>query len=104
MANCAVSGTLVDSGSNAVSGATVRFNVIAPISTSTLASTLFVPTEISTTSASNGSWTLNITQGLSGILSIDYPPNSTDSTRRYTYSIVIPSQSTATINSLITET
>lgn len=102
MATCAVSGTLMDPSETAISGATVRFTIQTPnFNGSTI--NFFAPKEITTTTASNGTWTLNISQGMSGVISFDYPPNSTDSTRRINYSVVIPAASTASFESIATE-
>lgn len=100
MALCTVSGLLQDATATAISGATVRFNQVAP----SFSTTILVPTkEVSTTTASDGTWSLSLIQGLSGIVSIDFPPNATDSNRRVTYSVVIPASASATLQSLATE-
>lgn len=101
MATCTVSGKIVDSTETAVQGATIKFSIVTPYLNSS--SNLFVPKEISTTSATDGTFSLGLSQGISGVIYIDYPPNATDSVRRYTFSVVIPATATATLSSLITE-
>lgn len=103
MATCAVSGTLVDSTETAISGATIRFNIVTPYANSSTTN-FFMPTEVSTTSSGTGTWTLNLSRNISGIITIDFPPNSMDSTRKATFAVVIPNTSTATFISLVTET
>lgn len=93
MATCAVSGTLLDLGGGAIIGATVRFSSASP--TLDASFSLLMPKEVRTTTDASGVWTLNLVQGMSGDIIIEYPPNSTDSTLPYYFSIVVPSQSTA---------
>lgn len=100
MATCAVSGTLVDLSETAVSGATVRARILTPQFSGT---SLVVPYEISTTSSASGVWTLNMSQGVSAEVTIEYPPNSMDSSRKYTYAIAVPTAGTAAFSTLATE-
>lgn len=100
MANCTVSGTVVDPSATAVSGATIR----AKVATGALSGTsLVVPTEVTTTTAANGTWSLSLIQGLSVLLTVEFPPNSTDSLRRSNYTITIPALTTANFSTLATE-
>lgn len=102
MSTCIVSGTLVDPSETPVSNAIVRFKIATGTANSS-ATNFFVPDELNTTSASNGTWSLTLSRGLSGMITIDYPPNTTDSTKRLSYSVVIPNTPTATFISLLTE-
>lgn len=101
MATCTVTGTLQDVTETPLDSVIVRFRITTLILNSTIS--VYIPKEVSTSTASDGSFTLTLAQGISGILTIDYPPNSIDSARKYTYSIIIPAASSATLPSLITE-
>jgi hypothetical protein len=100
MATCAISGTLKDLSETAISGATVRANIISSIFSGT---TQLVPKEITTTTASDGTWTLNLSQSVSAQVTIEYPPNSTDSAKPIKYSITVPATTTANFSTLATE-
>jgi hypothetical protein len=102
LATCSVSGTLLDSTGSAVVSADVKFNVVLPVSSTTI-DALVVPKEVSTTTDSTGLFTLALLQSISGILTVQYPPNSKDSPRRYSYSIIVPASTVADIVDLITE-
>lgn len=99
MATCNVTGTLIDSSAIAVSGAMIRFRVVNPMLDS--GNNLVLPSEVSTTSAVDGTWTLPLDQGISGILTIDYNQDLLSPTRRNTYSLTIPSSASATFASLM---
>lgn len=101
MATCTITGTLVDPTGTAISGATVELRVTAPQFDA--ASALVVPYTSTVTTNSSGVFTLTADQGISGVITIDYPPNSTDSVKRYAYSVVVPSATSATFASLATE-
>lgn len=101
MATCSITGTLVDPTGTAISGATVEIRVVSPQFDA--AGSLVMPfTSLVTTNAS-GAFTLSADQGISAVITIDYPPDATDSNRRYSYSIVVPSAASATFQSLATE-
>lgn len=97
MATCTVSGTFTTPQGTAVSGATVRFNIQSPVLDAS--GNLLMPKEISTTTATDGSWSLAITQNVSGYLYLDLAPNSTSPTVRYSFSLIIPVATTATFAS-----
>lgn len=99
MATCTVSGTFVDSSSTAVNAVIVKFRVITPLLDPI--NQLVLPTEISTTSGSNGFWSLAIDQGITGLLSFDYPPSIIAPTRRTTYSVAIPATTSASFASIM---
>lgn len=103
MSTCVVSGTLVDASETGISNAVVRFKLVSGTANGS-ATNFFAPEELNTVTASNGAWSLTLSRNLSGMITIDYPPNVTDSTKRLSYSVVIPNTSTATFNSLVTET
>lgn len=98
MANCTVSGTFLDPSGTAISGATVRFRVDSP--TLDAASRLLLPKEITTTTASNGTWSLSIVQSTSGLVMFDCPPDLTNSPVRYTFSVIVPATLTASFASI----
>lgn len=100
MATCAVSGTLKDPSETVISGATVRANLVRPVFVST---SLLMPAEVLTTSDSSGNFTLNLSQSLGYIVSIEYPPSALESSRRYNYTITTPATTTANLSTLATE-
>jgi hypothetical protein len=100
MATCTVSGVLKDVSDTAIQSATIAARVVTPYFSTTIQ---IAPKEITTTTASNGSWSLVLIQGASAIVTIKYPPNATDSARIYTYAITVPAASTANFSDLATE-
>lgn len=102
LATCSVSGTLLDSTGAAIVSADVKFNVVLPVNSTTL-DVIIVPKEVSTTTDDDGLFTLSLLQEVSGVLTIQYPPNSKDSPRRYSYAIIVPASTVADIVDLITE-
>lgn len=101
MATCSITGTLVDPTGTAINGATVELRVTTPQFDA--ANALVVPYTSTVTTNASGTFTLNADQGISAIVTIIYPPNATDSGRRYSYSILVPAASSATFNTLATE-
>lgn len=102
MATCSLTGTLLDPSGIAISGATVAANVVTPCFDAS--GNFIVPKDTSTTTSVSGVFTIVLDQGLSITLTIQYPPNTTDSIKRYNYNFTVPSTPTATFNStLITE-
>lgn len=100
MATCVVSGTIKDVSDTAIESVTVRANIITPAFSST---TLVVPKEITTTTDASGNWSLTLLQGVYAVITIDYPPNLTDSAMKKTYAITVPASGTANFSSLATE-
>lgn len=101
MATCSITGTIVDPTGTAISGATVELHVTSPQFDT--ANNLVAPYTATVTTNVSGVFTLIADQGISAIITINYPPNSTDATKKYTYSVVVPSTSSATFASLATE-
>jgi hypothetical protein len=101
MATCVVSGTIQSASETAISGVTIRFRITAPIFNSTIST--YVPKEITATTTTDGSFSITLARSISGVLSIEYPPNATDSARRYDYSITVPNSATSTLGALVTE-
>lgn len=100
MALCAVSGSVKDPSETAISGAVIKANIVTSFFVST---DQIVPKEISTTSSSLGAWTLNLSQAHSYLISIEFPPNTTDSSKKLSYSITTPATPTANFSALATE-
>ena len=100
MATCVVSGLIKDPSETAISGVTVRANLTAPVFVATVQ---LVPKELSTTTASDGTWSLTLSRSLSYVLTVDYPPNATNSAIRKTYAITTPAAATADFSTLATE-
>lgn len=101
MATCTISGTLVDPTGTGINGAVVELRVTTPQFDA--ANSLVVPYTSTVTTNSSGVFSLVADQGISAIISIDYPPNATDSIRRYAYAVSVPVAATATFASLATE-
>lgn len=99
MATCTVSGKLLDPSEVAIVGANVRFNIESP-SLAANGADLLGTKEVSTTTGSDGTWSLLLSQTSRGILTIEIPPNSLNSAVRYTFSLVIPATSSATFSSV----
>lgn len=97
MATCVVSGTFTNPQGNAVSGATVRFSTERPVLDNL--GNLIMPKEITTTTATDGTWSLTIIQQVSGTLTLDLTPSTNSPVVKYTFSLVIPSTTTATFAS-----
>lgn len=100
MATCTVSGVVKDVSETAVQSASVRAKIVTPFFSTTIH---IVPKEISTTTDTSGAWSLSLNQGSQCIVTIEYPPNTTDSKLRYSYSITVPATSTANFSTLATE-
>lgn len=98
MANCAVSGTFLDSSNTAISGATVSFTIEQPVLDAS--ARLLLPKTISTTTASDGTWTLSLAQQISGIVTLKLAINNTSPTTDYNFSIITPATTTATFQSV----
>jgi hypothetical protein len=94
MATCLVSGIVLDPSGTAVNSAPVSFNVQTPtISTD--------PVQASTTTDSNGQWSLSLQQSISGVFTIEVAPSITSKRVLYSFSANIPSSSTATFSSTL---
>lgn len=100
MATCTVSGTIKDVTETAIESVTVRANLITPAFASTV---LLVPKEVSTTTDASGVWSLALSQGSQVVITIDYPPNLTDSSMKKTYVITVPASGSANFSTLATE-
>lgn len=98
MSTCLVSGTFLDPSEAAISGAAVTFTVENPVLNAS--SNLLLPKQISTTTAADGTWSLAISQGCGGVLTLQCPPNSINSAVPYSFSLAIPNTSTATFASV----
>lgn len=92
MATCVVSGTITDASSTAIQNVAIKSRLLQPVASNLV---LSVPKELSTTTDSNGEFSLTLEQETSYIIEIDYPPNSTDSARMVHYTITVPAESTA---------
>ncbi len=101
MATCVVTGTIQSAQEVAISGVTISFRLTAPYFNSTIST--YVPKELSVTSTTDGSFTLTLARSITGILTIKYPPNATDSQLFYTYAVTVPNQASATLSAVISE-
>lgn len=96
MANCTVSGTVLDPSGTAISGVRVEFN------TQTAAASV-EPQQAATTTATNGTWSLVLVQGLGGIFTIKIPQSSIAPVTPYTFNANIPVATTATFASVVVD-
>jgi hypothetical protein len=101
MATCTITGTIVDPTGTGISGATIELRVTSPQFDAS--NSLVVPYTSTVTTNSSGVFTLTADQGISAIVTIDYPPNATDSVRRYAYSVLVPSSSSTNFSTIATE-
>lgn len=100
MATCAITGTLQNPGGIAIASANIRFTIVTP---KVITPIIAMPQEVSVQTGNDGTFSITLVQGISGALLIEYPPNEMDAIRRYSYSILVPVATTATLASLITE-
>lgn len=97
MATCTVSGTFLDPKGNAVSSATVRFNLERPVVDGS--GNLLMPKEVTTTTATDGTWSLVLLQSISGFLTLDLNPTTNAPVVKYKFSMILPASSSATFAS-----
>jgi len=100
MATCVVSGIIKDPSETAIESATIRAKIVTPYFSTTIH---ILPKELSTTSSASGTWSLTLNRGAECIVQIEYPPNGTDSNKRYNYTITVPDSATADFSTLATE-
>lgn len=100
MATCVVSGVVKDISETAVQNAVVTARIVTPYFSTTIQ---IVPTEVSDTTDSNGAWDLTLVRSSSVIVTIDYPPNTSDSKRRLSYAVTVPDAATANFSTIATE-
>lgn len=93
MATCVVSGTFLDSQGNGISGAALAFTIETPYLD--VSGNAITPKQVTTTTASDGTWSLTLVQLTSGILTLSVPISSTSGASKYSYSLVIPASSSA---------
>ncbi len=94
MATCTLTGTFTDPQGTAVANASVTFTTESPFVDAD--SNLILPKEVSTTTDTNGDWSLTIIQNVTGSLSLDLAPRDNAPTIRYNFSVVIPASASAT--------
>ncbi len=97
MASCVVSGIFTDPQGNAVSGATIRVNLDSPMFDAS--GNLLMPKEVTTTTATNGSWSISLIQSISCVLALDLVPTTMSPVVKYTFSVITPAATTATFAS-----
>ncbi len=101
---CAVTGTLRDSGGNALSGATVRAFAIKPYVHPT-DSSLIVDYQVTTTTASDGTWSLTLVETATPAVTVTiefvYTQGSGGTQVRKSYTVTVPNSASATFASLI---
>lgn len=90
---CIVTGQFLNPQGAAVSGATVRFVTQSPVVDTN--NNIIQPYELSTTTASDGTWSLTLVQGITGKVTLDLNPTVSFPITKYTFSVAIPLTSTA---------
>lgn len=98
MATCVVSGTFLNPSEVAISGATVKFNIATPVLNP--GGAVLSNQEVSTTTASDGTWSLTLSRGVTGTITLLCPPDGLNSAVRYTFAISVPVASTANFSSI----
>lgn len=101
MATCVVSGIIKDASETAIASVPVKARITTPYFTST--TIMIAPKEVSTTTDGTGLWSLTLNQGAQCLVTIEWPPNNTDSAKKSVYTITVPATSTANFSSLATE-
>lgn len=99
MANCLVSGTILDPAGSAVTSATVFARLVAP---TVLGTTLVTPFEISAATDASGNFSITVQQSLTVIFTVKYPNSGSEMLRTYNYTGTIPAAATASFTSVIT--
>jgi hypothetical protein len=97
MATCAVSGTLKDLSETAISGAIIR---AVPSNPSESGTTVILDKEVSTTSASDGTWTLSLLRGAACVIEIEYSDGGSGKKRR-SYPVTVTDAATAEFTTLV---
>ena len=93
MANCTVTGKLLDATSAFIPSVTVTARLAAPVISGT---SLVMPDVITaTTSTIDGSFTLNLLQSISVLYQVQFPPTGTEPLRIVNYVGNIPATTTA---------
>ncbi len=93
MSTCIVTGTMVDCTGAPLSALNIFFNIQSP-------GTSAQPARVTTSSASDGTWSMPILQGTSGTFTVYTTSSSTGSTLPYSFNVVVPALSTATLSSI----
>lgn len=96
MSLCTISGKLVDASGTSISGASVNFNTQTP----SLASE---PAQASTTTATDGTWSVILQQSLSGIFTISAPVSNLGSAIPYQFNVNIPAAASAAFSSIVVD-
>ncbi len=97
MATCTVSGTLKDLTETAIESATIKANIKSPVESST---TLILDKEVSTTSASDGTWSLALFRTAVCTVTIEFSDGASGKIRRV-YTITVPETASANFTDLV---
>jgi hypothetical protein len=101
---CTVTGTLRDSAGSALSGATIQASCLRPYVHPT-DSSLIVDYVVTTTTASDGTWSLNLVETTTPAVTVTiefiYSQGATNGQVRKVYTVTIPNSSSATFASLV---
>lgn len=96
MAICVVSGTVLDPSGTALSEIEVDFNIQTPIISAD-------PVQGSTTTASDGTWSLSLLQGLSGVFTVNVANDNLSKKIPYRFNANIPLSLTASFSSVVVD-
>lgn len=94
MASCTVTGKLTDCGGNVLSGIPINFNIQTP-------GVVIEPLQLTTTSASDGTWSMSLAQGISGQFTIWTANAGSGQQVPYMFNVAVPNTSTATFSSIL---
>ncbi len=100
MATCIVSGNLQLLDGTPIEGAIIKARIV----TSYFSTTIQIsPQEVTTSTDASGDWSLTLQRLSSPIISVEYTPDDTSSSRFLEYSVTVPDASTADFSTIATE-
>ena len=110
MATCVLSGKIQDLSAGGIPNIIVTAHLLTPYFNTTIMVVQYdglnanTTNTTSTTTASDGTWSLTLQQGASTQILFDYPTGPTGGLIRKSYSVLIPLASTANFSDLALET
>lgn len=96
MALCTVDGTVTDVSGTPLGGVPVIFNTQS-------GAVSVEPYEGATATASDGTWSLSLVQGLGGVVTLAVAPSDIGKTNLYRFNVNIPATATAPFSSILVD-
>lgn len=96
MPNCTISGVVLDPSGIALSGIEVDFNIQTPIIAAG-------PVQGTTHTAADGTWSMTLQQGLSGVFTVSTSPGNFGRTIPHRFNVNVPKTSSATFSSIVVD-